>query len=86
MLKHIPWSKDVPLPEMNDDNILHLFEEFRKSPNCPSSVNWTVGTSMHWTKIRVSKTWYKNDQKKLRCATCGSCYPATAPLPLWQQY
>jgi hypothetical protein len=39
MLKHIPWSKDVPLPEMNDDNILHLFEEFRKSPNCPSSVN-----------------------------------------------
>jgi hypothetical protein len=23
---------------------------------------------MHWTKIRVSKTWYKNDQKKLRRA------------------
>jgi len=30
--------------------------------------NWTIGTSMHWTKIRVSKTWYKNDQKKLRRA------------------
>ncbi len=39
MLKHIPWSKDVSLPEMNDDNILDLFEDFRKSPNCPSSVN-----------------------------------------------
>ena len=30
--------------------------------------NWTIGTSMHWTKIRVSKTWYKNGQKKLRRA------------------
>ncbi len=23
---------------------------------------------MHWTKIRVSKTWYKSGQKKLRRA------------------
>jgi hypothetical protein len=39
MLKHITWSKDMQLPEMNDDNILDLFEEFRKSSNFPLSVD-----------------------------------------------
>ena len=37
-------------------------------PAADPAADWTVGTSMHWTKIRVSKTWYKNGQKKLRRA------------------
>jgi hypothetical protein len=39
MPKHIPWSKTNPLPDMNDANVLNLFEEFRKSDHCPVSVN-----------------------------------------------
>ncbi len=52
MLKHIPQSKDVLLPEMKDDNILDLFEEFIKSPNCPSSVNISLERVKNRTEMR----------------------------------
>jgi hypothetical protein len=38
MLKHMPWSKYNPLPEMNDTTILKLFEDFLKSTHCPLPV------------------------------------------------
>ena len=38
MLKHMPWSKCNPLPEMNDTTILELFKDFLESSHCPLSV------------------------------------------------
>ncbi len=53
MLKHITWSKDMQLPEMNDDNILDLFEEFRKSSNFPLSVD----IPLERIKTRIEMHW-----------------------------
>jgi hypothetical protein len=38
MLKYIPWSKNNPLPEMNDTTTLELFDDFMKSEHCPLSI------------------------------------------------
>jgi hypothetical protein len=57
MMKHIPWGKHNPLPEMNDTNILNLFEEFRKSDHCPVSVNIALERAKN--KIEMRKKGYK---------------------------
>ena len=57
MLKHIPWSKTNPLPEMNDTNILEIFEEFRRSDHCPISVNIALERAKH--KIEMRKKGFK---------------------------
>lgn len=38
ILKHMPWSKNNPLPDINETNVIEQFEEFRKSEHCPVSV------------------------------------------------
>ncbi len=56
MLKPIPWSKDFHIPEMNDNNILYLFEEFRNISNCPSSVN--ISREGINNRIKMNKNGY----------------------------
>jgi hypothetical protein len=53
MLKHMPWSKCNPLPEMNDTTILELFEHFYKSAHCPLSV-----------LISLERTKNRNEMRK----------------------
>ena len=57
MMKHIPWGKHNPLPDMNDTNILNLFEEFRKSDHCPVSVNIALERAKN--RIEMRKKGYK---------------------------
>ncbi len=42
ILKHMPWSCNNPLSELNETVILEQFEEFRKGKFCPISVSIAI--------------------------------------------
>ena len=38
MIKHIPWHKNNPLPTLTEANYIKLFNNFKESQYCPTSV------------------------------------------------
>jgi hypothetical protein len=55
MQKHMAQTN--PLPEMNDTNILDIFEEFNKSDHCPISVNIALERVKH--KLEMHRKGFK---------------------------
>ena len=42
MIKHIPWHKNNPLPTLTEANYIKLFNNFKESRYCPTSVSIAI--------------------------------------------
>lgn len=42
MIKHIPWHKNNPLPTLTEANYIKLFNNFKESQYCPTSVSIAI--------------------------------------------